>query len=192
MKKIKFNDPILQDVASRYSLDDLEKSDNLFQDIAESIIGQQLSNKVASVIVDRFTNLVGVEYGPLDVLNHSDDEYRNIGLSYRKASYIKSLATEVNTGSLDLNNLFNLVDEEVISELIKVKGIGRWTAEMILIFSLGRPDIFSIGDLGLRTAVSRLYSVDREDRERIIKISDGWSPNRSIASRLLWKSLDNE
>jgi len=185
------SDPVMSNLFSSFKISKIKLSDNLFHDISESIIGQQLSNKVASIIVDRFINLVGTDYSPHEVIARHDDEFRAIGLSYRKASYIKSLSNEVASGRLMLDSLSQLDDEAVISELVKVKGIGRWTAEMILIFSLGRPDIFSTGDLGLRTAVSKLYDVDREDLKKIEKISQNWRPFRSTASRLLWKSLDN-
>jgi DNA-3-methyladenine glycosylase II len=117
---------------------------------------------------------------------------RAVGLSTAKTKYVKSLAQAIEERSLDLEDLRTKSDEEVITELIKIKGIGRWTAEMFLIFTLHRTDVFSVGDLGLRTAVARLYTIDRDNLSEIQKISEQWSPYRSFAARYLWKSLDNE
>nr|MBP9687750.1 DNA-3-methyladenine glycosylase 2 family protein [Candidatus Woesebacteria bacterium] len=165
----------------------------LFVDIVSSIVGQQLSVKAADTIWKRFETLFSEKkVTPEAVLLLSDQEIRDVGCSFSKIKYMKGLAQLVVEKKIDLSGLLSLNDEEVITELTKVKGIGRWTAEMILIFSLARPDVFSLGDLGLKTAVSRLYSVDREDLKKIEEISLKWSPNRSLASRYLWRSLDNE
>lgn len=177
-------------LANMHTLTEVEVSANLFHDLIESIIGQQLSNKVAPIIIKRFVSLIGENYQSPDIVKNSDDVYRSLGLSYRKASYIRSLSEEIINGRLVLDSLTSLENESVIGELTKVRGIGRWTAEMFLIFSLARPDVFSLGDLGLRTAVSRLYGVDREDINSIENISQNWTPFRSSASRLLWRSLD--
>jgi DNA-3-methyladenine glycosylase II len=116
---------------------------------------------------------------------------RAVGLSYAKAKYVKSVCEHALSGDVDFEGMRNLPDEEIIAELIKIKGVGRWTAEMFIMFSLNRPDVFSLGDLGLRNAVAKLYNVDRDDLAAIEKISQKWKPYRSLASRYLWKSLDN-
>jgi DNA-3-methyladenine glycosylase II len=191
---IKFTDPVLQTVATQIGeLPEIAVTENLFVDIVSSIVGQQLSVKAADTIWKRFETLFPEKkVTPEAVLLLSDQEIRDVGCSFSKIKYMKGLAQLVVEKKIDLSGLLSLNDEEVITELTKVKGIGRWTAEMILIFSLARPDVFSLGDLGLKTAVARLYSVEREDLKKIEEISLKWSPNRSLASRYLWRSLDNE
>ncbi len=191
---ITFTDPIIQSVATEFGeLPEIEVTQNLFVDIVSSIVGQQLSVKAADTIWKRFETLFPEKkVTPEALLLLSDQEVRDVGCSFPKIKYMKGLAQLVVDKEIDLPGLINLDDEDVIIELTKVKGIGRWTAEMILIFSLARTDVFSLGDLGLKTAVSRLYSVDRDDLTKIAEISAQWSPNRSLASRYLWRSLDNE
>lgn len=186
-------DKILSPLTDRYSVPPIIPSANLFGDLLESIVSQQLSIKAANTIFRRFLALFPEKVlpEPVEILKIDDEILRSCGLSRQKASYLKSLSTEIISENLDLRNLNNLSDEEVITSLTKVKGIGRWTAEMFLIFTLGRPDIFSLGDLGLCTAVSRLYGVERGDLSVIKDISSVWTPHRSLASRFLWKSLEN-
>lgn len=166
------------------------ESEDLFVDIVENIIGQQLSGKAAGTILKRFETLVTLPITPKKVLKFSDQQFRDVGMSWAKVKYVKALSEAVINKTLDLEKIKTLPDEEVIIELTKIKGIGRWTAEMVLIFFLHRPDVFSLGDLGLRTAVSKIYKVNRNDLKRIEEISLCWSPYRSMASRYLWKSLD--
>lgn len=167
---------------------------DLFEAITRNIIGQQLSSGPTKIISQRFIDLfkTGKFPTPKQILALSDQKIRDCGMSWAKVKYVKALSEAVSSGSLNLEKVKTLSDEEIIIELTRVKGIGRWTAEMILIFHLQRPDVFSLGDLGLRTAVSKLYKVDRNNLKKIAKISEKWSPHRSIASRYLWKSLDNE
>lgn len=183
----------LSPVIDKFVIPPLLPSADLYQNLLESIVSQQLSVKAADTIFKRFLALFPGENFPKpeEVLKISDDTLRSCGLSRQKASYLKSLSELILSGQLILEDLESLPDEEVILLLTKVKGIGRWTAEMFLIFTLGRPDIFSLGDLGLRTAVSRLYGVDRDNLKAIEDISLQWQPVRSLASRYLWKSLDN-
>ncbi len=193
MKKI-FADPILQKVAVEFSvLAPVVLTENLFVDIVSSIVSQQLSVKAADTIWKRFELLFPhKKVTEVALVGLSDQTIRDVGCSFPKIKYMKGLAQMIIDNELDLAGLVHMSDEEVISELTKVKGIGRWTAEMILIFSLARQDVFSIGDLGLRNAISNLYGVDRDDLSAITKLSEAWSPNRSLACRYLWKSLDNK
>lgn len=186
-------DNILNLVIDKYKVSSPKISVNLFQDLLESIISQQLSNKAASTIFNRFLSLFPKEQVPQpeEILKLNEETLRSCGVSHQKASYLKSLAEEITSQKIVLDNLHLLEDEEVILELTKVKGIGRWTAEMFLIFSLGRQNIFSVGDLGLRSAVAKLYGVNREDKIKIEEISKSWNPYRSLASLYLWKSLEN-
>ncbi len=163
-----------------------------FRDLVEAIINQQLSSKAAATITSRFLALCSdKEPTPSDILSLSAEDLRSAGLSRQKISYLHSLADEVASGRLVLSSLSKLSDEEVVNALVRVKGVGHWTAEMFLLFSLARPDIFSVGDLGLCTAVSRLYGVDRKDKDAILEIASFWQPYRSLASLYLWRSLSN-
>jgi DNA-3-methyladenine glycosylase II len=187
-------DPRLVPLLFKYSASSLNVSTHLFRDLLESIIGQQFSIKAASTIIKRFINLFPdlQNIRPEDILAQDAATFRSVGLSRQKISYLQSLSEFILSEKLVLASLKDLSDEAVIDNLTQVKGIGRWTAEMMLIFSLGREDVFSVGDLGLRTAVSRIYGVDREDKLKIENIAKKWSPHRSLASLYLWQSLDNK
>lgn len=167
-------------------------SDNIFTDLIEAIISQQLSDKAAMTILKRFRSLFNTDAFPAPqiILATPDELIRKCGTSTAKVKYMKNIAAAVIEGSLKIDNLKSLSDEEVIEQLVAIKGIGQWTAEMVLIFSLGRADVFSAGDLGLCTAVANLYGVDRGDTQRIRKIAQRWKPYRSIAASYLWKSLE--
>jgi DNA-3-methyladenine glycosylase II len=122
----------------------------------------------------------------------TDDQLRAVGLSRQKSAYLRDLCGKVTSGDVALDTLDALSDEEVISALVKVKGIGRWSAEMFLIFRLLRPDVFPVDDLGIVTAVRRAYGLrKRPTADRLRKIAEPWRPYRSIASWYLWRSLDN-
>jgi len=187
-------DPQLAILLSKHSPSPLNVSTDLFRDLLESIIGQQLSVKAASTIYKRFAALFPdpQNINPENILAQNADPLRSVGLSRQKISYLQSLSEFILSKKLVLESLKDLADEDVIKKLTLVKGIGRWTAEMMLIFSLGREDVFSVGDLGLRTAASRIYGVDREDKIQIENIAKKWSPYRSLASLYLWQSLDNK
>jgi DNA-3-methyladenine glycosylase II len=165
-----------------------------FEALVEAIISQQLSVKAADTIFMRFISLFFPQKFPTPeiVLKLPLRQFRKVGISTQKANYIKDLASKIVTGELKLKSLYRLEDEKVISELVKVKGIGRWTAEMFLIFTLRRPDVFSMGDLGLRNAIQKLYKMKTPPTEKQLhRISKRWSPYRTTASRYLWKSLEN-
>ncbi len=163
-----------------------------FQSLVESIIYQQLVGKAADAIYNRFINLYGGRFpSPELLLSKSDADFRSCGLSGRKTSYIKDLAMHVIEGKLVLDRLPSLTDEQVIQQLTVVRGIGRWTAEMFLIFCLGRPDILPVQDLGLRRAMQKTYSLpELPAPDAMNKIADRWRPYRSIATWYLWKSLE--
>ena len=169
----------------------LKKHDFLFDRLVESIISQQLSVRVADVIYERVLNLMpGKQLDPKAILKIDDHAFRSAGLSFGKIKYIKDLSEKVKSGELDLDNLDKLENEQVINELVKVKGIGKWTAEMFLMSALGRPDIFSHGDLGLNNAFKKLYGLNEYNEIEAEKIVIKWSPYRTIAARVLWKSLE--
>lgn len=185
-------DVVLRAVIEEHTCPDSERGEDLFKEITTSIIGQQLSVKAADTITQRFVTLYNGFPSAEEILNTDDETLKSTGVSRAKVKYIKGLSEAVLRKELDLEKIKKLPDEEFINELTKIKGIGRWTAEMILIFALKRPDVFSMGDLGLRTAVSRLYLVERNDIAKIEKITLKWRPYRSLASRYLWKSLNNK
>lgn len=184
-------DPVMRKLIKKHTLEELEQKENYFAALIYEIIGQQLSGKVARVIYRRFLDLFGVKLPePEQILKINDKKLRDCGCSWAKVKYIKSLAKCVDNKQLNLKSLHKLSDKKVYEQLLKVKGIGPWTTEMFMIFTLHRPDVFSVGDLGLRTAVSRLYGVRRDNLKKIEKISERWRPFRSFACRYLWKSID--
>ncbi|HOP53991.1 MAG: DNA-3-methyladenine glycosylase family protein [Bacillota bacterium] len=166
---------------------EVELEPDLFVSLVSTIVGQQLSNKVLEIIWNRFDTLLQGEVTPEKILNLPDEKIREVGISYRKIEYIKNLAQKVLNGELDLVALESFSDQEVIEKLVELKGIGVWTAEMLLIFSLGRNDVFSVRDLGLRRGVARLYDLGDVSDDEVAKIAAKWSPYRTFASLYLWR-----
>ena len=164
-----------------------------FSALCSDIIGQQLSNKAAIPIEQRFIALFPRKrVSAKHLLNLSEEKIRGAGTSWAKVRSLKDLAEKTQSREIAFAKLLQMQDEEVIAELTKIKGIGRWTAEMFLIFTLARPDVFSHGDLGLRRAVERLYSLEDPEQKAVEAIAIRWSPFRSYASRALWHTLDGE
>lgn len=164
-----------------------------FNHLCRNIIGQQLSGRVADVIEARFLNLFSEQKAsPEKILLLSDQQLRDVGMSWAKVRSIKDLALKTVQNVVRWQTFNQLDDESVINELIKIKGVGRWTAEMFLIFTLGREDVFSFGDLGLKKGLIKLYQLKSEPSpEEIKKITQPWSPFRSYASLALWRNLDS-
>lgn len=189
-------DPTLFSLIEKLTLQKLSKRPpaKYFHSLCHEIIGQQLSGKVADVLCDRFDKLFGKnKVTPENVLKFSEEKLRAIGMSWAKARFIRDLAQKVSAKFVKLDQLDQISNDEVIRELTKVKGIGPWTAEMFLMFTLGREDVFSFGDLGLKKAIMKLYTLKREpSRKQLEKISSKWSPYRTHAALVLWKSLDRE
>lgn len=127
---------------------------------------------------------------PQQILEKSNEELRTAGLSFQKISYIKSVADAYLSDLIDKEKIKQMKDTEVIETLTQIRGVGKWTAEMILIFTLNRPDVFSIGDLGLRNAITKLYGIT--DQKEMLQLAATWAPNRSTASWYLWRSLENK
>jgi DNA-3-methyladenine glycosylase II len=168
---------------------------NHFKALIVAIINQQLSGKAANTIQKRFEKLFTPKRFPKpeDILKMSTPRIRKVGLSGMKVSFMKDLSRKVLDGTVNFRAMKKMTDDEVIEHLIQVKGIGRWTAEMFLMFSLGRDDIFSYGDLGLRNAMQKLYNMRKHPTPaQAEKISAKWKPYRSLASRYLWASLEVE
>jgi DNA-3-methyladenine glycosylase II len=163
--------------------------------LVRSITGQQLSVLAARAIYGRLTaRFDGRPPTPAEILADDPEELRAAaGLSRAKVSYLRSLAEHVISGELELERLDNLSDEDVIAELVAVKGLGLWTAQMFLMFHLGRPDVLPVGDLGIRRAFERLYALDDlPDAATMERIAEPWRPQRTLACRYLWRSLQNE
>jgi DNA-3-methyladenine glycosylase II len=174
----------------------LKKRKNLCTYLCASIMSQQLSTKVATVIHNRFIDLYGgKEPTPEQIIATPPPTLRAIGLSNAKVSYVQNVARFALEQGMDNKKLSKMTDEEVIEYLTQIKGVGRWTAEMLLMFALGREDVFAVDDLGIQNAMIKLFKLDREDkkafREKMITISKKWSPYRSYACMYLWRSLDN-
>jgi DNA-3-methyladenine glycosylase II len=172
----------------------IETHGDPFESLLKSIIYQQLSGKAANAIYKRLLDHYGGRVPTPDrILATREEIFRiNIGLSFKKIEYLRDLSLRVSSGTLNLHLLPGMTDEEVIDELVKVKGIGRWTAEMFLIFCLKRPDVMPLGDLGIRKAIKNLYNLPQiPNPGRILEISSLWKPYRSIAAWYLWKSLAN-
>lgn len=170
----------------------LQPRTSYFEDLCDSIIGQQLSTRVGDVISARFRTLFPDDtIEPETVSKLPIETVRSIGISNAKAKYIIDLGTKVVQGQVTLDNFENMSNEEIMTELTKVKGIGPWTVEMFLMFTLGRPDIFSTGDLGLKRAIQKLYGIENEPTARDLqKISSKWKPYRTYASMILWRTLE--
>ena len=162
-----------------------------FHMLANSIISQQLSTKAAATIKIRVGDLVGVPFQITNVLSTDPLKLRGAGLSEAKARYIRELARHVSDGRLDFDAIIALDDESVIEKLVIVPGIGRWTAEMFLLFGLKRLDVLAVGDAGLQRAARTLYGKKRRKSETLLaQVGENWRPYRSIASWYLWRSLE--
>lgn len=175
----------------------IRKRKNLFTYLCASITSQQLSTKVADVIYNRFLGLYGgKEPSPQEVLDTPFEKLRSIGLSNNKALYIQNVARFALESGMDHKQISKMSNEEIIVYLTKIKGVGRWTVEMLLMFALGREDVFAVDDLGIQNAMIGLYKLSRDDkkkfREDMLKISSRWSPYKTFACMHLWRWKDGE
>ena len=188
-------DPIIGALIKRHGkcgLADAQHED-AFVALVHAIVSQQLSTKAAATIARRFDALFDGAPNPSAVARVQDEQLRAVGLSTQKVRYIRDLCARIADGSLPVDALNELPDEDVIQRLTSVKGIGRWTAEMFLMFRLHRPDVLPVGDLGIVKAVQRAYGLRKIPRpERLTKIGEPWRPYRSVACWYLWASLGNK
>lgn len=189
-------DPVLSALIRRHGpcgLAAAQRADH-FSALTRAIVGQQLSTKAAATIYSRLLTLMpdGTPVAHA-IATLGDEHLRAVGISRQKACYLRDLAQKVASGVLDLDTLDAMSDEDVIAALSQVKGIGRWSAEMFLIFRLHRPDVLPVDDLGIVNAVHRVYRLrKRPSADRIRRLGEAWRPYRSVASWYLWRSLDNE
>lgn len=192
IKYLSQSDPSLEKVIKSVGNYSIKIRKDPFQSLTESIIYQQLAGRAASVIYGRFIKYYNNSTpSPTQILSTPDSVLRSqIGLSSKKVQYIKDLSSKVLDKKLNLTSLSDLTDEEIIAQLVQVKGIGRWTAEMFLIFCLGRLDILPVTDLGIKKAIQKIYCLSELPRpSEMLAISQPWKPYRSIATWYLWKSL---
>lgn len=179
------------DLATRLSRRKEERPADAYGALLRAIVGQQLSTKAARTIYLRVLEIFdGTTPSPEQLLEASEADLRAAGLSGRKVEYVCDLARHVLSGELELDRLDQLDDEQVIEEIVAVRGLGRWTAEMFLLFHLERPDVLSGGDLGIRKAIQVEYGLEEMPTpQKTVEIGERWSPHRSLASLYLWESL---
>jgi DNA-3-methyladenine glycosylase II len=183
-------DPRLGELISAQGPLDRRREGPYFSNLVRSITSQQISVAASAAILGRLTDATGLD--PARVLELSPDQLRAIGLSRGKGSYIHDLAEHFVRDAAVFDHLEQLPDDEVVTELVKVKGIGVWTAQMFLMFTLGRLDVFAPDDVGLQRAIVRLYGLDAVPaRSELEQLADRWRPYRTVASWHLWESLRN-
>jgi DNA-3-methyladenine glycosylase II len=187
------HDPTLHGVIRLIGPYTLRPQRNRFDMLVRSIISQQISTAAARTIRGRLERLLGEDgFQPAAVAALSPEQLRSAGLSKQKAAYVSDLARKVADGSVPLSRLGRMDDEDVIESLTQIKGIGRWTAQMFLIFALGRPDVFPIDDLGVRVALTQLYDLgSKPSRDELAAIGRRWSPFATVGSWYCWRYLEH-
>ena len=194
MAHLKRSDNVLARIINRLGVIETNWSpSDPYEAIVQSFIYQQIAGSAADAIIKRFEQLYnGRLPTPKEFLKTPEKRVRGAGISPQKYSYIKDLCERLVGGDLDLEGLAKLPDEEVIAILDDVKGIGRWTAEMFLMFNLGRVDVFAADDLGLKNAVQKAYKLKRmPDKKKLDELSIKWKPYRTVAALYLWRSVDS-
>ena len=192
VRHLKKSDPVLAGIISKARPIKFELDDDHYEAIVGSIIFQQLAGSAARAILNRFKDLYGGRLpSPREYLSTEESKLRSSGLSPQKVSYIKDLAERLESGRLNLKRLEELSDDEAMNELDDVRGIGRWTAEMFLLFKLGRTDVLPVDDLGLRKAAKQAYRLRKlPTRERFEQLALKWHPYSSISTLYLWRSME--
>lgn len=175
---------------------DFTPSGRIYYDLLESIVSQQLSVKVANVIFNRFLTLFPDNYPhPELVIAIEMDQLRSVGLSGQKASYLQNVAQFAIENDLEQMDWNAMSDEEIIAFLTQIKGVGKWTVEMLLMFTLGRPDILPVDDLGIQQAMQRLFNLEEQNpralKLKMVELAEPWRPWRTVASRYLWRWKDS-
>jgi DNA-3-methyladenine glycosylase II len=190
-------DPVLAPIIRKYGACGIKtgREADIFCGLVEAIVSQQLSTRAAATIYKRVRALLPDDGTPTPegLLPLSDDALRGAGLSRQKLAYMRDLSRKMLDGTIKSNELQAMSDEEIVAELTKIKGIGRWTVEMLLIFRFTRPDVFPAGDLGIVKAVQKAYKLRKTpDAKRLHAIAERWRPYRSVAAWYLWASLENK
>lgn len=189
-------DKKLREIISLQDPYSLVKGKDVYLSLCKSIVSQQLSTKVASVIYNRFLDLYKKRKPTAQqIIDTPVEKLRSVGLSNAKASYLQNVSHFFIEEKLTDAKLHKMTDEEVIEKLTQIKGVGKWTVEMILMFTLGREDVFALDDLGIQQSIAKLYSWNTTDkkelREKMITVSNKWKPYRTYACRYLWGWKDN-
>ena len=189
-KELSRKDDVLNEIISEFDDLELVSRGDLFYTLIRSVIGQQISVKAASTVWSRFCERIG-DIEPKNILLADIEELRSCGLSQRKAEYVIGISES--WSDYDSIEWKEMSDEEIIQELIKLRGVGKWTAEMILIFTMLRPDVFPIGDIGMIRGIEKSYnSGERMSREELYAISEKWKPWRTVACCFMWRTVDPE
>jgi len=186
IKALSKKDPKLGQAIKDIGMIRREVKTDLFSSLISSVVSQQISNKAYATVWSRVLTAVG-DLTPKNILSIPREDLKACGLSYKKTDWIQSIAQAVDDGSFDLESLTTLSDEDVIRELIRLPGIGKWTAEMLLIFSLQRPDILSYGDLAIRRGIQKLYGLDQLSKNDFERIRQRLSPYNTVASLYFWE-----
>jgi len=183
-------DKVLKRIIAEYEGELLTVKGDAFFTLARAIVGQQISVKAADTVWKRFSQKVG-KITPKNVMETSDEDLRAAGLSGQKVNYMRSLATYFTENKAITRKWAKMTDDELLKSITSIKGIGSWTAEMFMIFHLGRPDVFPIKDIGVQKAMFRHYhKSDKVALTELVKRAEGWRPYRSVATWYLWRSLD--
>ena len=185
-------DRVLRRLVPKFPGAAMETLGDPFVTLARSVVGQQISVKAAQSVWTRFSGLMKT-VKPAQVLKLSTEDMRGAGLSARKVEYLQDLATYFQTGKVSVKQWHLMEDEAIITELVAIRGIGRWTAEMFLMFYLLRPDVLPLDDVGLLNGISKLYfSGEPVSRSEVRDLARAWEPYRSVATWYIWRSLDPE
>ena len=188
---LKNSDPVLRAIIERVGPCRIEYGPAEFHSLAEAIVYQQLNGKAAVTIFNRFADLAGKPLTPAGILKLTDQQMRAVGLSKQKTSYLRDMAERAMNGQLDFTRLHEHSDEDVIKHLTQVRGVGVWTAQMFLMFTLKRPNVLPTGDFGVQMAIRKHYNKRKMPKPALMeKIARPWEPYRSIACWYLWRSLD--
>ena len=193
LRHLSHADKRIEKLIDKFGPPNFNLMNNYYESLIQSIVYQQLSGKAASIIYERFLDLFVFDIypKPKDVLEVSIETLRSSGLSYQKVNYIRDLSEKWQDGTMNLTDIDSMTDEEISSELIKVKGIGQWTADMFLMFTLGRPDVFPFGDLGIQKGVMIITNMNRlPTQKEMERKTKKWQPYRTVAAWYLWKLVD--
>ncbi len=189
-KYLKNKDKKLGKIIDNYPNDFLFSKSDPFQTLARSIVGQQISVKAAQSVWDKLVLKIG-KLNPQKIIDTHKTSLKSVGLSRQKVEYLKFLSMAFKEKKIKIKSWKYMNDEEIIQDLIKIKGIGRWTAEMFLIFNLCRPDIYPVDDIGMIKGLCKIYKYEYPiKKEKLIQIGKKWKPYRSVATWYLWRSLD--
>ena len=195
LEHLSTNDPVIKRLIASYPKPDFIKHVNYYQELVDSIIGQQLSVSAARAIEGRFKALFDDRFPtPEQILTVDIETLRSVGFSRPKARYVQDLAHKIIDGEVRFDTIDNLSNDEIITELTKVKGIGEWTVHMFLMFCMARLDVLPVGDLGIRNGVTKLYELPKQatpEDVRTIAEKNSWRPYESVASWYVWQSLEN-